>query len=207
MPVALLDTFHVLLNGTCFSQRIRTRLTYVVIAVNPVVDPVVSMNEIIAGVQAVGANNLTTNYLTCLPTSYTLNEVRGQWLRATKLAYISSFPVASIGTNANPATVACDSAAVVRRASKAGRKYISTLKLGPVPDGGSASGLLVATYKALATNFGNDTLKTLSFPVSGIIAIPTILQPNGLSTDADLKTLLIPNESRVMRRRVVGRGE
>ena len=207
MAVQLLDTFQIAMNGLCFGQRIRLRHTYAVIAVSPSQDEILAMNEIITQVQTPGPNDLKTSYLSLLPIDYVMDEIRGQWLWPFKRAYISIVPNTPNGTNLNTATVSSDSAAVTRRTNIAGRDQISTLKIGPAPDGASSAGLLVSAYRILLNSFATESLKALVMPVSGIIAIPTILLNSGQSNNRDLRTAVIGLESRVMRRRVVRRGE
>lgn len=207
MPINPSDTLLVQFIGTCFNQRIMLDLTYRCTVGSPLPTPVL-LNELANDVAPGGpaANDIGTSYLACLPPQYTLNEIRTQVIRPVRSAYVSVGLVATVGTNVNPATVACDSAAITRRTLNAGRNQVSTLKVGPCPDGASAAGVLTNAYQALLSTFGARTLLTQVMGVSTAQYVPTILTPLGMADGRDLVSFFVQNTSRVMRRRVVGRG-
>lgn len=206
MPVTAGDTMRLTLLGTCFSQRIFLDLSYRCTVGNAGVSTQAVLDETLTQAIAGGANDVVVRYLACLPPQYTLNELRAQIIKPTRSAFRSLLPVGSVGTNANAATVACDSAALVRRTALSGRTQVSTLKIGPVPDGGSAAGLLTVPYTNTLGLYGPDTIKTLLLPVTTVQWVSTILDSAGLASSRDLVNFVIKPESRVMRRRVVGRG-
>lgn len=206
MPVTAGDTMRLTFVGLCFAQRIFLDLSYRCTVGAPAVSTADVLDETITQVIAGGANDIKTNYLACLPASYSVAEIRAQVIKPTRSAFRSTFPVGMVGTNINPATVACDSASIVRRTALAGRNQVSTLKIGPVPDGASASGLLTAGYRLLCQTFALDTIKPLLLPVSTVQWLPTILDRLGNASSRDLISMFVEPESRVMRRRVVGRG-
>lgn len=207
MPVSADDTMRLTFRGTCFSQRIILDLSYRCTVGNGLLTTAQVLDETLTQVVGGGVNDIKTNYLACLPPQYTLNEVRAQIIRPVRSAFRSIIPVGFVGTNVNPATVACDSAAITRRTNLSGRNQISTLKIGPVPDGGSAAGLLTAGYTALAAALMADTIKTLVLPISTVQWVATILNSAGFATLRDLVNGVVGTSSRVMTRRVVGRGE
>lgn len=206
MPVNAGDSVRIQIMGFCFLQRIIVDLTYRCTVGNIVLTTAQVLDELNLQIVAAGANNLTTNYLKCLPPQYTQEKVRSQVVWPLRSTFRENFTAGAVGTNVNAATVACDSAAITRRTQLGGRNQISVLKLGPVPDGGSAAGLLTVAYTALAGGFGSDTLKTLLLPVSTCQFVPTILTKTGVNNTRDLTGFAVGLESRVMRRRVVGRG-
>jgi len=207
MPVIAGDTMRLSFRGTCFGQRIILDLSYRCTVGAPGVATAAVLDETLTAVVGGGVNDIKTNYLACLPPQYTMNEVRAQIIKPVRSAFRSNTLVGFVGTNVNPATVACDSAASTRRTALSGRNQVSTLKIGPVPDGASAAGLLTVPYTALLAPLMADTIKTLLLPISTVQWVATILSPLGISTERDLVNGVIQPQSRVMTRRVVGRGE
>lgn len=207
MPINPSDTVLVQFIGSCFNQRIMLDLTYRCTVGSPLPTPVL-LNELANDVAPGGpaANDIGTSYLACLPPQYNLLEIKTQVLRAVRSAYVSVGTPGTVGTNANPATVACDSAAITRRTLLAGRNQVSTLKVGPCPDGASVAGLLTAAYSGLLSAFAARTLITQVMGVSTAQYVPTILDNTGAASGRDLISFFVQPESRVMRRRVVGRG-
>lgn len=206
MPVTAGDTMRLTLLGTCFGQSIFADLSYRCTVGNSGLSTQAVLDETLAQVVAGGANDVVTRYRACLPPQYTMTELRAQIIKPVRSAFRSSFPVGFVGTNAGAATVACDSAALLRRTALSGRNQISVLKVGPVPDGASAAGLLTVAYTNTLGLWGPDTIKGLLLPVSTVQWVNTILDKNGLASGRDLINFAIRPESRVMRRRVVGRG-
>lgn len=207
MPITAGDTIKLTFKGTCFSQAVFLDLTYVCTVGTPIAT-IVSLQEFITAVGPGGpaANQIADSYLACLPPQYLGMVITAQVLRPVRSAYTSITFAAANGTNANAATVACDSAAVTRRTALSGRNQISTLKVGPAPDGASAAGLLTVAYTNLLTTFNGRTLLQQVMPVSTAQYKPAILTKIGNYDNRDLVTGLVTPESRVMRRRVVGRG-
>lgn len=206
MPMNAGDSVRLTFRGLCFGQRILYDLTYRCTVGNIVLTTNQVLDELNSQVTLAGANNLEVNYLAALPPQYTLESVRSQVVWPVRSNSRDLLTPATVGTNVNAATVACDSAALTRRTVLGGRNQISVLKLGPVPDGGSAAGLLTVAYKALCGSVASDSLKTLLLPVSTCQFVPTILTRTGQNNLRDVTTFFVGPESRVMRRRVVGRG-
>jgi hypothetical protein len=155
-----------------------------------------------------GAADPIVSYLACLPAQYRLDEVRSQVIQPVRSAYTDlQFAGGKPGTHVGPATVACDSAAIVRRTILAGRDQVSTLKVGPCPDGASAAGILTDAYAALLGVFGSATITTFIAGATQLTLVPTILTPDGTHNFRDLESFHVGVASRVMRRRVVGIGE
>jgi len=207
MPIAVGDTIRTSFLGTCFGQRIIFDLSYECTVANPALSTAAGLNELNAQVTAGGANDILINYLAVLPPQYTLNQVRSQIIRPVRSAYFGINFVGTVGTNANAATMAADSAAITRRTDTSGRNQVSTLKVGPCPDAAAAAGLLTGAYQLLLSNLGTDTIKTLLMPVSTNQFVATILGPTGLSLSRRLVQFLVQPQARTHSRRVVGRGE
>lgn len=208
MPVLVGDSIELSFIGTCFGQTIRFINTYKCAVQNLARTTTTTLQELITQVSAGGANDIMASYLACLPPQYSLLKIRAQVVHPTRSAYTEQvFVGGTPGTHASPATVACDSASVWRRTALAGRRQVSTLKVGPVPDAVSAAGLLIAAYKALLTTFGADTIKPLVMPVGTEQFVATILTPGGANDGRDLISVGVGDQSRTMHRRVVGLGE
>lgn len=208
MPVLVGDSIEVSWIGSCFGQKIVMVNTYKCAVQNLARTTAVTLQELLTVLNGAGASSITPQYLACLPPQYSLLETRAQVVHPTRQAYESQIFVGGTpGTHASPATVACDSAAVTRRTALAGRRQVSTIKVGPVPDAVSAAGLLVAAYKLILETFaGRTTLPQLN-PVGTEQFVPTILTPLGANDGRDLISFRIGDQSRTMHRRVVGLGE
>lgn len=207
MPVIAGDTVRLTFRGTVFNQLICFDLSYRVTVGNNVLATSAVLDEMNTQVSAGGGNDILANYLLCLPPQYIATEIRSQVVRPTRSAFRTLGLVATVGTNPNPATVGCDSGAITRRTTLGGRNQISVLKVGPLPDASSAAGLLTAGARGQLAVLGVDTIKTLVLPVSTVQLVPTILDRFGNASGRDLVSLVVGNESRVMVRRVVGRGK
>lgn len=207
MAVAAGDTIRLTFRGLCFGQRIIVDYGYRVTVGNAGLTTAQVLNELNTQVFAGGGNDIMANYLLCLPPQYQALEIRSQVIKPVRSAYQSQVLVGIVGTNANASTVACDSGALTRRTALAGRNQVSVLKIGPLPDASSAAGLLTAGARGQIAVWGVDTIKPLLLPVSTVQLVSTILDPLGFSTGRDLTNIFVQAESRVMTRRVVGRGE
>lgn len=201
------DIVQVTFRGTCFNQRILMVLNYLINGDFPVVNSIqTDLGLIRTAVLAGGVLDMQTPYLAALPPQYTLNEVRAQRIRATRSAFFSTVLVGAVGTNVNPATVSCDSAGITRRTDVAGRNKVSSLKIGPCPDGASAAGQITGAYTALLNAVGSKSILAFTPPTSGSLVIPVVFHPTTNTFDI-LNNFFVQPESRVMNRRVVGRGE
>jgi hypothetical protein len=210
MGIAAGDTIKVTALCRTFGQRSILDLTYLCTVGNVGGDINAQQNELLSEMFGLVANpnSVLTSYRACLPPQTTIEEYRTQVVSPVRLAYFS-IPAADVGSNANAATVACDAASVYRRCAAAGRRNISTLKVGPVPDASSAAGLLTNAYKIVLAEFAVKSLNTILLPASTLQFRPVIL--NRLTNTFDgqrfLLTFGIGAQSRTQRRRVVGRGE
>lgn len=202
------DIVQVSFRGRCFGQRILLVRHYKLFGDAPVGQSTrTDLQNINTAVAAAGVNDIMTPYLACLPPQYTLESIRSQRIRNLRTAYEDLGTPGAVGTNVNNATVACDSAGIILRTFEAGRGERGTAKIGPAPDGASAAGLITAAYQALLSALGSK-LVTAFVPVGwgGTLVTPVLFQVS-TNTSRILQTFLIPTDSRVMNRRVVGRGE
>lgn len=204
MPVAPDDVLRATLRGDCFGQQILLDLTYVcsvgsVAPVNDVLDEFLSL-------LGPGAATIQANYLDCLPPSYTMRERRAQMVTPVRTAYRSVFTnVANVGT-AGAATTANDATAITRRTNSAGRSQVSTLKIGPMPDGSSVGGAVTAGYIGVLGTLAFSTLLTQILPVTGAQFVPCIVNRNNQVLGRLLTSFRVGQYSRVNRRRTVGIG-
>lgn len=195
--------------GTAFGQRIILTHTYVLDGNAPAGQTIQQdLADILTGLNVAGNLDATTSYLACLPATYTCNEIRAQRIWPTRTAYESFFPVGMVGTHAGAATVACDSAGLTMRGPLAGRHYRGTKKIGPCPDGASAAGLLTNAYFVLVDTLG-EKLMAAGTPVAGWAPsqIKPVLFDRVTFITTDITSRRVGAASRVMNRRVVGRGE
>lgn len=193
--------------GQCFGQQIRVNRTLVVQGNFPAITRVVDDLATIANAVTVGADNDQTSvYLDVLPPQYSLNSIRVQKLNVPRsVAFDLSTPMTT-GNNMASATVANDAAALTFRTELAGRNQVSTLKIGPIPDGFSASGLLNPIAFGLMNLLGNAWRANI--PVAGTTSVlfPVILHRSSFTWDV-INSHVIGSQSRTQRRRTVGLGE
>lgn len=204
------DRVQVTFRGTCFGQRILMVRMYQLIGDAPLAQSIrTDLQDINSAVAAAGVQDIATSYLACLPPQFTLQGIRSQRITPLRSAYeeLVMGGGGSPGTNVNPATVACDSAGIVIRAAEAGRNERGTVKIGPCPDGASAAGVLTAAYQALLGAVGSKLVTSFVPAGWGATLVAPILFNRAASNSRLVQTFLIPTDSRVMRRRVVGRGE
>lgn len=201
------DWVQVSIRGKCFNQEIIATHHYLVSGdYNAVTSVAADLDDIKANITLAGANDILTSYLACLPPQYTLLELRTQRIRAVRSAFrVTSF-AGIVGTNANAATVACDSGAITLRGDLAGRSKVSVKKIGPLPDGASVAGLLTAAQTALHSTWASKLITAFAPIGSGSLMVPIVPHPDLITFDI-LNNFLVGTESRVMTRRVVGRGK
>lgn len=205
MPLEVGDVILVSWRGLCFNQRIILTHTYkVVTAPDPETSVVHNLSALADALDTGGTQDVTTSYLACLPPQYRLTQVRAQRIYPIRSAYVAKTKDLP-GTHEAPATVANDAAALTLRTDYSGRNQIATKHIGPIPDDVSASGLLIAAYKALLVTLGTKLLVTAEFAATGS-ANPGIYHraTNGFDT---CWTAIIGDQSRTQRRRTVGVGE
>lgn len=207
MPLLPDDVVRLQFRGRCFGQQILADLTYVVSVGVPAQPTDTVLLDFLNQIQ-IGATDLRTPYLALLPPQYVLDEIRAQKVFPTREAYVSFFPVAgTVGTNANNATVGNDAAAITRRTALSGRSQVSTLKIGPAPDGAAAAGAITAAYGALLATFAAATLTTVVDAVSTAQYVACIANRNGVVNGRLLRSYRVGIYSRVNYRRTVGIGK
>lgn len=207
MPLDAGSYVRVQMLGRCFGQRIITDYGYRVTVGNaaPILNCLIDIAETARGP---GALTLWGTLQPALPPQYTLEQVRAQMILPTRSASVDFTPVAgTVGTNAGPATVACDSASVIRRTNRAGRNQVSVLKIGPCPDGASAAGALTDAYKVLLATHAQISVNLMVTLTLAMQLVPCIIPKVFGDPERDLNNWRIGSFSRVMYRRIVGVGE
>jgi len=201
------DIVRVTYRGLCFGQRIILTNDYLMIGdLNVVTTVIEDLANIATVIGTGGADNKTGRYLAALPPEYSMSDIRVQQIWPTRSAYWSQPTPATVGTNANSATVANDAAAITMRTPFSGRKHRGTKHIGPTPDAASAAGLLTNAYKLIMNGVGNMLLEviqpagTASFLKPGIYNKPL----NALTFTINY---VVGDQSRIQRRRTVGVGE
>jgi len=192
--------------GACFGQQILLTHHYKILGdYNAATSIAQDLDNITQNIHPLGANDVTTPYLACLPPQYGLIEIRAQRIKATRSAYRAegnAFP----GTHASPATVANDAACVTLRTDLAGRSQVSNKHIGPIPDAVSAAGVLTPAYKVLLASLGSKLVTAFAPVGSGSVVTPVVYN-RVLNTSDVLNNYIVGEQSRVQRRRTVGLGE
>lgn len=194
--------------GRCFGQRIILTHHYDLNLIGGPIEVIYNdaMEQVIDQVESAGGSDIVTALRDCLPAQWRLEEIRAQVIWPLRYVIVSrayDLP----GVNAAAATVANDSAALTFRTERAGRRFVGTKHLGPVPDGASAAGLLTANYittvNALGTVMMNPVVTT-DGPLDWRPCIYNRDQPIG---SPRIESFIVGRQSRVQRRRTVGLGE
>lgn len=200
------DIVRIEARGQAFGQQIILTHHYLCVgdapAVNTILQDLTALNT---ALDLLGALDLRTPYLACLPNSYTLDFFRSQRIRTVRSVMVDKVQ-GNPGTNINPATVANDSGAITLRSNLAGRGKYCVKHIGPAPDGASANGLLTAGYKNLLGALADRLLTSFTPPGLGTLFVPVTY--NRVTHNVEiLTTRAIGAESRVQRRRTVGLGK
>lgn len=201
------DVVEMTMRGDVFGQQIIMTHHYVCIGDAPVINSIFTdLDKFLDAWDLLGLVNVRAPYLACLPATYTLRSIRAQRIKATRSAYKELTIAGGAGTNANPATVACDSAGLAMRTFVAGRGHVGTKRIGPVPDGGSAAGLLTGAYQGLLAVLGGKLIQAFVPATLGLTAAPCLFNRDTGAVDI-IQDFRVSPESHVANRRVVGRGK
>lgn len=200
------DKVQVQFRGDCFGQLIIFNMGYTVVGNFPVITSIAQdLEAIISDIDLGVLTTVRAAYLSCLAPQYTLRSTRAQKVNPIRSAFRES-SLAFPGTNANPATVANDAAALTLRGDIAGPHFHGTKHVGPVPDGASANGLLTDAYRALVQILGTRMLETWVPTGSGSLLVQSIwASPVAASLFMTARSTGL--QSRVQRRRTVGVGK
>lgn len=198
--------------GQIFSQRIMLTTHYKITAVNPDVEPSDVRSAMLVEVCAGGGGDLIeSDYLACLPPSYTLNRVVAQPIYPIRLVYEDAVRNVA-GTHASDTEASNQAAVITLQTEYAGRSQVSNKHIGPIPQAATvqANGELVAAYKTLLTTLGDSLTSFIVVAGLGLTMIPVIYHPNFTPPDTasdPIAEFYVHDEIRVMRRRTVRLGE
>jgi len=152
-----------------------------------------------------GTNNPTLAMLACLPATYTLESVRAQRVYPVRSIYVdaaSGLPGLTDGNTSPNWAVA-----ITRRGPNGGRKYVSTLRLGPITADDQFFGLLSPAFKEKLEVVATRMKQVYSLSLDGWEARPIIYNKSTPGLSLGIVATTVQPETRVMRRRTVGLGE
>lgn len=198
--------------GSIFGQRIMLTTAYEILTVDAGVEPSDVRSAMLVEVCAGGGNDLIeSDYLACLPPSYTLNRVTAQPFYPIRLVYEDAVRNVA-GTHASDTEASNQSAVITFQTEYAGRDQVSNKHIGPIPQAATvqANGELVAAYKALLTTLGDSLTSNIVVAGLGLSMFPVVFHKNAeppVSKTDRLIEFYVNDEIRVMRRRTVRVGE
>lgn len=209
MAVAVGDVWRVQIAGSCFGQRIRTNLGYILTEVVGVVGEnaltTAFVNTLHAG--AGGGDILETAYLEMLPPDYLMEYFEVQMIRPIRLAYARQSRAVP-GQHVSTTETANQAVCITRKSDFAGRWAQSNLHIGPIPQGATVqdNGNVTAAYKAKMEIFGGATLTPI---ISlGCTFQPCIIHPVAEHGGTTPLLYNVPQLTiRTMRRRTLRVGE
>lgn len=192
-------------SGICFNQLIQYGLTLVCDVAPTSPDVTTGLNNILSSFGPGGANDQTTAYLALLPPQYTLTSLNAQVIYPTRSAYASLGGGGLVGTGP-AATAANDSAAFTLRTALAGRKQVSTKKIGPIGDGARAAGGYTILYAASLAAFAGFQLGEKTVAADGGQYHQVIYHRTSPGQYDYIESFIVASTARVHRRRTVGIG-
>lgn len=206
MAIFLGDICQITFRGSAFLQRIILSLHYRVSVVPPPdSDPWAALATILGADGLSGAASVRSEYLKCLPSDYTLDAIRAQWINPIRSAYRQVVYNTS-GTYDGTANMSIDAAALTMRTVNSGRNQVATHHIGPVPTEEIDAGLLLNEYTLLISNLGVKMASLITVPDPAMSLTPCIYHPT-THTYTDIKEYIIGKQVRTMNRRTIGYGE
>jgi len=213
MPVVSLnDVVLVTYKGEAAGQRILLTTTYKVTTVADPTEVNAFCEEVLDEVcnGAGGGDLVESKYLACLPSQYDLQTVRCQIIAPNRRVYyerIRNQP----GTHAENMETTNLAGVITLRTDFAGRNQVGNKHIGPLPATGAvmSAGELTGAYKTLLGTLATALMSNLTLAAIGAVAKPVIY--HGGDTVPPLtdwiKTAIVGETVRVMRRRTVRLGE
>jgi len=202
------DVIQVSWVGDCFGQRVMMVRHYVCdVAADPLTTTVLgNLNALLGELGIGGGEDITTDYLACLPPSYSLTYVQAQRINPERSAWVRDASDAGPGTHNDDTERSNVSCCITMQSDRGGRDQHSNVLLGPSPVTAAVNGEVSVAYKALMTALAEDLkLPTTPVAVGNGSYTPVIYHPdNGL---VDFIThYTVQDTSRVVRRRTVRLG-
>lgn len=206
MPVNAGDLIQLSWKGNCFGQRIMLIRNYRVSGTGGSTQPTgQTLAQIIDYMGPGGTAGFTEQYLNCLANQYTLDEIRAQVVRPTRSAFAARSYGDVPGTG-GATQISNSQGAITLRTANAGRNQVSTVKIGPLPAIYSNVGYISAVGRVQLLSMLDFLATSYNVTPPGITLAPIIWHAPGLTYDA-LIGGSVWDQSRVMVRRTVGRGE
>lgn len=207
--VALNDIVLMGYRSTCFGQRILFNLTYRVDEITA--GPIDTTEFSLAAAQSLvdgGASAVWEEYQNVISSNVTVNWSFAQIVKAERYRR----QTAIIGTpGAGTATTTANVNAVMTRFSeRSGRDQVSNNHPGPIPTTASVSGILTDVFKAEVGDLAAICCTPITLAGIGVVIVPTIWHsraPGPTVLWDDIVDGYAQDQTRVMTRRTVGRGE
>lgn len=202
------DVVEVSFIGTAFEQTILNILHYRVTVQAPGATTVNSDLGVIASSFAVGGDNdLATLISKCVSNSYVMDFVKAQAVFPVRYASVQVASV--IPGEGGPGSRTNDAGVITKRTQLSGRDQVGSIHLGPLADGHTADGRVVADWFDEASNLGDAMLLVVN-PTDGPTLEPVLWHRN-VDAGGDYTTRIInyiPQDTvRTMRRRTVRVGQ
>lgn len=212
MAAAIGDIMQLSYRGTVAGQRIiMTRFYRCTAPSDPGNTYQDDMQGVIIEATKVAAGSISQTYLACLPSSYTLNEVRAQIVKPVRYVTVGVFQTAKVGTNTGSGNVTNLAGVITFRTGLAGRKQVSNVHIGPVPSDAPSAGVLEAAYRLVLDNLKGALLNILTpsgFDVGSWTPCIWHRKVPGPAISYDyIQSGVVQQTARTMSRRTVGRGE
>lgn len=208
------DIVQISLRGRIFGQRILlTRFYKVTVPSDAALTVEQELAGLLAGINATipaGGNELVSKYLTVMPNNYSLETIRAQLVWPNRSVLVEQI-ADQTGQSLGAATVSNTAVVITMRTAKAGRNQVSNVHIGPVDNEVYSAGFVTGPAKPSYNLLGvRLAIPLTSQNIGGCTTVPVIYHagqelPQLISDD--IRTHVLQDTIRVMRRRTVGLGE
>jgi len=198
--------------GRCFGQQIRHVRHWKVQTVGASGSTLMDYaSEIISKVSVGGSADFTTSLLSCLSSSYTLEQYRAQVIYPVRGAFMSvNAPGGTIGTR-GAAKTANLQGGIHAATEFGGRNMVASYKIGPLAADDAAAGMMVVGLQAAFNGYaGTFTLPIPAAAPGNVVWVPCIYHKVP-AFDAVKAHFIVRSDAeyeiRVKNTRTVGHGE
>jgi len=200
------DVVQMTIRGTLFNQRIMSTFHYGISALTGAPDDSTVFSELNAAMSAAG--KIQKKYLAVCPSEYVPTDVWYQVIKPVRFALRKKAWLAGTTTSTFSAGTANVAQVVYRRGAMGRRDNVSTLHIpSPTHESWIFQGLLTEDAKLALGPLCVEMLQNYSTTTGGALFYPVINNKGPLVTDiTPIVDAFYDDESRVMRRRTVGRG-
>lgn len=191
--------------GRLFNQTTMNVFHYAVLQASTLPDHRQEMTALLTAHWAGAGGTVSGAFMTCCPEDWISTQVTAQPVSPTRMIRVS---IAG-GTNGGSGITELTNiqASVTFRADRAARDAIGAKRI-PMSEFQSNDGMLIAGYKAVVDTFAVLAKTTLNVALGGASYLPVIYHRRadpGFKWDRIVESVVQP-ETRVLRRRTVGRG-